>query len=75
MNRVLIKHELDGSFSVIADEPIDLICVCECAPSDLYYRLTEGESLEFGHSKVDAMLGDSPIGSIEDERHAALATD
>lgn len=70
--KVLILIDAYGSIDqVVTDNEADVICVCEHAPNDRLYRLTETH--EVNADRVSAILGDEVIGSASDDRHAAIA--
>jgi hypothetical protein len=69
--KVLIIQEPDGLLSVVTDGPAEVICVSEWTPNDRLYRMTAAH--EVSAERVAAILRDDPIGSADDERHAAVA--
>ena len=69
--RVAINMCLDGTFTVYTDEPCEVFVICEHAPNDRVYRLSEAH--EVGRELVDEQLGTSEIGHAGDDRHAAIA--
>jgi len=68
--RVVINFREDGCFEVMTDEPCEVYSVCECAPHDRVYRLTESHMVS--RAAVDAALRDDTIGHSGDERHDAI---
>lgn len=68
--RVVINMREDGGFEVATDEPCDVYTVCDHAPHDRVYRLTETHMVS--RAAVDAALRDDPVGHSGDTRHEAI---
>lgn len=68
--RVVINMAMDGGFEVITDEPCEVFTVCDYAPNDRVYRLTDCHMVS--RVAVDAALRDDPVGHSGDERHEAI---
>lgn len=66
----ILRYDEYGEFTfhVASDERFRLFIVDERAPHDRVYEWTVRVSGE----EIAAILGDSPIGSNQDERHAAI---
>lgn len=68
--RIVINFRENVSFEVATDEPCEVYSVCEYAPHDRVYRLTEAHMVS--RAAVDAALRDDPVGHSGDERHDAV---
>ena len=68
--RVVINMALDGGLEVITDGPCEVFTVCDHAPNDGVYRLTESHMVS--RAAVDAALRDDPVGHSGDDRHEAI---
>ena len=68
--RIVINMNLDGCMEVITDEPCEVFTVCDHAPNDRVYRLTDSHMVS--RTAVDAALRDDPVGHSGDDRHEAI---
>lgn len=68
--KILIVNSPDGCFEVVTDGPAEVICVCDHTPNDRLYRLTSSHVVDAG--RVAEILREDPIGSKDDDRHAAI---
>lgn len=69
--RVVINMHPDGGFDVMTDGPCQVYCVSDHTPHDRVYLLSSSHTV--GSGAVDAVLGNSDVGSAGDERHAAIS--
>lgn len=65
---VHIKEDGWADYLICGDERFRLFVVDERAPNDRVYEMTRRDDPEV----VRAILGDDPIGSCRDSRHAAI---
>lgn len=68
--KVLIMLRPDGVFEVITEAECEVIVVCEHMPNDRLYQLTDGHTVS--DRLVQEILGDDPIGNINDPKQKAL---
>ncbi|MCK9549155.1 hypothetical protein [Aquamicrobium sp.] len=66
---VHIKEDGSADYLICGDERFRLFVVDERAPNDRVYEMTQRDDPE----AIRAILGDDPIGSCHDDRHAAIA--
>lgn len=69
--RIIINMHSDGCFDVVTDGPCDVFTVCNHAPNDRVYKLTECHTVS--RTAVDDALRDAVVGHSKDERHEAIA--
>lgn len=69
--RVVFNMDPQGGFEVITDEPCEVFVVCDHAPNDRVYRITEAHVVS--RSAVEAALRDDSVGHSGDVRHQAVA--
>jgi len=69
-HRVIVHFDSQGevSYYVEGGSTVDLFIVDECAPNDRVYQWNPRASSE----AMDTILGDSAVGSDNDDRHEAI---
>ena len=65
---VHIKEDGDTDYLICGDDKFRLFIVDERAPNDRVYEMT----LRVAPETIRKIIGDSPIGHRNDERHAAI---
>ncbi len=65
--RLCVLLDTAGNFAGVAsDVPMRVYIVDEGAPMDRVYQLTEGIGVHTGVQHVTAVLGDNPVGHMND---------
>ncbi len=68
INAVIVHFDSDGELMFYAAGNVRLFIVDERAPNDRVFEWTD----RVLPSQIASIIGDSPIGSPDDERHAAI---
>lgn len=72
MTRIILHYDHDGIMHVYAEEgaDVEILSICEPAPGDRVYQCRPDVMTA---AEIDDLIGDSPVGFFDDERHAALS--